>query len=93
MEKRDNKIFMLSPGHQNLAMAGKLLHRATIINGRIDFILLSKTKKVLHRQKARIHFLMECGHTFCVICEVYQIIYQQELLANTWPGENKCFLI
>ena len=30
MEKRDNEIFMHSPGHQYLAMPGKLLRRETI---------------------------------------------------------------
>ena len=56
MEKRDNEIFMQSSGSRYLAMLNKLLRRATTsVDEGIGSTLSSKKKRVLHRQKARIH--------------------------------------
>ena len=56
MEKRDNEIFMQSPGRRYLAKLGKQLRRETTsINERIYSIIQSNKKRVVHRHKARIH--------------------------------------
>ena len=69
MEKRDNEIFMQSPGRRYLAMPGKQQRRETTsVNERICSTLLSKKKRGLHRQKARNHIqVRSVGRTFRVI--------------------------
>ena len=97
IEKWENAIFMQSPGSWCLAMQGKLLCRTiTSVNKRIGSTLYSKKKRVLHRQRARIHVQIRNVDLHFVYLEehkfvFYWIIYWQELRADTWPGEGKFF--
>ena len=76
MEKRDNKIFMLSPGRQYFTMQGQQLRRGTTsVKVRFCSTLWGKKKRVVHRQKARIrvqirrvdlYLVYLTKHKFCV---------------------------
>ena len=91
MEKRDFEFFRQSP-NRYLAMPGRQLRRATTsVNGRIGSTLKSMKKRVLHRQKARIHIQIRSvdgGPAFLVIGEAKKIvfgriIYRRERRADT----------
>ena len=76
----ENEIFMQSPGRRYLAKQGKQLHRETTsVKVSLSKVLFHavglKKKKVVHRQKARIHirirsmdlhFMQSTKYKFCV---------------------------
>ena len=69
MEKRNNEIFMQSPGRRYLAMPGKLLRRTTTYQWEDQFHAMEQEKMGCLGRKQESKFNQECGPTFCVIGE------------------------
>ena len=92
MEKRDNEIFIQSPGSRYLAIQGKQLHRATaIVNGKIGST--QRKKRACIGKKPESIFMiritnLDGGPTFRVISEAQILCFAGCIHSFAFDGHN-----